>query len=183
MTVILVITGMPYSGKTEAANVAAERGIKVINMGDVVREEARKRGLEGTRETLERLMRELRKTMGMGAVAKLCCERISEEDKLVVIDGARNLEEIGEFNKKGITLLLAIHASPRTRFLRALKRGRKDDVKTWREFVRRDIAELEVGLGNLIALADAMIVNEGTLEDLRQKMNYVLNVVEQLAES
>ncbi len=105
MTVILVITGMPYSGKTEAANVAAERGIKVINMGDVVREEARKRGLEETRETLEKLMRELRKTMGMGAVAKLCCERISEEDKLVVIDGARNLEEIGEFNKKGITAL------------------------------------------------------------------------------
>lgn len=181
MVLVLAITGMPYSGKTEAARVAEERGVKVVNMGDVVREEARRRGLEETRENLERLMVELRERMGMGAIAKLCLEKLRGE-KLVVVDGVRCLEEVAEFSKAGPVIVVAIHASPRTRYVRALRRGRRDDVRSWEEFVKRDVAELNVGLGNVIALADGVVVNEGNLEELREKMRQILDIVEELAE-
>ena len=39
MTVIGIV-GLPGSGKSEAANVAAEMGVPVVTMGDVIREES-----------------------------------------------------------------------------------------------------------------------------------------------
>ena len=47
---IIAFVGAPASGKTEAANVARELGIPVISMGDVIREELRRRGLPLTDE-------------------------------------------------------------------------------------------------------------------------------------
>jgi len=37
---IIAFVGMPASGKGEAATVAKELGYPVVNMGDVIREEA-----------------------------------------------------------------------------------------------------------------------------------------------
>jgi len=68
-------------------------------------------------------------------------------------------------------VLVAVHASPRERFRRLKSRGRPDDPTTWEEFVERDMRELELGIGNVIALADVMIVNE----------YYPLNVISQEA--
>ncbi|MCD6114561.1 MAG: dephospho-CoA kinase, partial [Thermoprotei archaeon] len=54
------------------------------------------------------------------------------------------------------------------------KRSRPGDPKTWEEFVERDLVELSFGLGNVIALADYMIVNEGSLSELRREAEKVL---------
>jgi dephospho-CoA kinase len=48
MKKILAFVGMPASGKSAAASILGESGIKVINMGDVIREEVVRRGLEPT---------------------------------------------------------------------------------------------------------------------------------------
>ena len=57
-------------------------------------------------------------------------------------------------------MIVAVHASPRTRFSRLSTRGRRDDPKSWEEFVARDMKELGFGIGDVIALADVMVVNE-----------------------
>ena len=36
---IIAFVGMPASGKSEAARIAAKMGIPVVNMGDVIRKE------------------------------------------------------------------------------------------------------------------------------------------------
>ena len=48
MTKILAFVGMPASGKSLAASILGESGIKVVNMGDAIREEVVRRGLEPT---------------------------------------------------------------------------------------------------------------------------------------
>ena len=173
---LLLITGMPGSGKTTAARYIEEYGFRVLTMGDVVREEAERRGLRPTRETLSTLAEELRRMEGGDAIARRCIERIKAlKAEGVVVDGVRSLEEVDAFRREfGDATLVAIHASPRTRFERLMRRGRVDDPVDWDEFHRRDLKELEFGLGSAIAMADIIVINEGTLENLRREIETLL---------
>jgi dephospho-CoA kinase len=72
-------------------------------------------------------------------------------------------------------MTLAIHASPKTRFNRLLSRRRSDDPKTLDTFSERDNRELTVGLGQVIALADYLAVNENTITELQSAVKDILN--------
>ena len=69
---ILAITGMPGAGKSTAAKALEAEGFKRIVMGDVIREETRKRGLEpdakNTGDVMLELPREVRARSGGGSV-------------------------------------------------------------------------------------------------------------------
>ena len=69
---------------------------------------------------------------------------------------------------------MTIHASPKTRFQRLLSRNRSDDPKTWDTFSERDARELDVGLGHVIALADVVLLNEGTITELQSTFRGLL---------
>lgn len=169
---LILITGMPGSGKTTAARYLAELGYRVVNLGDEVRRIAEERGLKPSRENLLKLAEELRRNGGRDAVARRCIEHIKAEGwERIAVDGIRSLEEVEAFREAfGDALLIAIHASPRTRFERLKIRGRLDDPKSWDEFYARDLEELRLGLGSAIALADIIIVNEGDLGELGREM-------------
>ena len=51
------ISGMPGSGKSVVSEVASEKGAIIVSMGDIVREEAKKRG-EPSKETAKNLRKE-----------------------------------------------------------------------------------------------------------------------------
>ncbi len=53
-------------------------------------------------------------------------------------------------------------------------RARFDAPKDWKEFHERDERELGWGLGSLIAMADHLIVNEGTLEEFKSRCSQCL---------
>ncbi len=170
---VVLITGMPGSGKTTLAEYIGREGYLIVNMGDAVRELARARGLEPTSQNLGLIAEELRRVEGEAAVARRCIEALRERlrervSDRVLVDGIRSLEEVEAFREAFEVALLAVHASPRTRFNRILKRGRRDDTMTWEEFLNRDRRELAFGLGSAIAMADYMVVNEGPLENLER---------------
>ncbi|MCX8170078.1 MAG: hypothetical protein N3D72_03195, partial [Candidatus Methanomethyliaceae archaeon] len=79
-------------------------------------------------------------------------------------------EELDFFKMKAKVCLIAIHSSPSTRFKRLIKRGRSDDPKNLEEFITRDMREIKIGIGSVIALADVMFINEGTIEELIDKV-------------
>ncbi|MEM0015009.1 MAG: AAA family ATPase [Zestosphaera sp.] len=158
---IICITGMPGAGKSEVARRLATRlNAELLNMGDFVRREALRRGLGLSMEGLLRLANELRREMGPDAVAKLVLTQVAG-DGLYVVDGVRNVEEVEAFRSRTETILVAVHASPKERFRRLSSRGRSDDPRTYEEFRERDFRELELGVGNVIAMADVMVVNQG----------------------
>lgn len=177
--VVIGIAGMPGAGKDTVKEIICKYGFPVIVMGDEIRAEAARRNLEPTPENIGRLMLQIRAEEGPDAVAKRCMKKIRDLDAdVVVINGLRSLHEVeffrGEFQSFKV---VAIHASPKTRFERLLKRGRSDDPKDWETFSERDRRELGVGLGNVIALADYMIVNEGAIEDLEREVKRVIEKV------
>ena len=175
---IILLTGMPGSGKSIIAEVARAMGIEVLSMGDVVREEVSKRKLQPTPENILRIAIELRKVHGLDIIARRIAEKLAKiEADVVLIDGVRGLYEVKVFEKYGKCIILAIHSSPKTRYERLKKRNRPGDPKTWDEFVNRDLTELDLGIGNVIALADYVVVNEGSIEELKHSVTALFREV------
>jgi dephospho-CoA kinase len=157
---------MPGAGKSTIAEGLKPKGYEIINMGNAVREEAKKRNLESTRENLGKLMLELREKNGSGAIAELVKPQIeSSTADVILIDGVRSNDEIQVLKKFGTVKLLAVHASINTRFDFLQKRGRSDDPQTKEHFDERDNRELGVGISNSIALSDYAISNVGLTKD------------------
>ena len=157
---------MPGAGKSTIAEGLKPKGYDIVNMGNAVREEAKKRNLESTSSNLGKLMLELREKNGPGAIAELIKPHIeSSTANVILIDGVRSNDEIQVLRKFGNVKLLAIHASTDTRFDFLQKRGRSDDPQTKDNFDERDDRELGVGISNPIALSDDAISNTGLTKD------------------
>jgi dephospho-CoA kinase len=182
---IIGVTGMPGSGKSVTNEVARQFSIPIVSMGDIVRGEAQKLGLPLTCEVLGGIALMLR-AEGQDAIAKRWGKIIRRilkekpETKAVLVDGVRSLEEVKYFMRKFDPFsLIAVHSSPKLRFNRLLMRQRSDDYNTWEEFQRRDFREILLGIGGAVALADYIIINEGTLDELvnnsKRIMEKILN--------
>jgi len=168
----IAFTGLPGSGKSEAVTVAEREGWTVIRMGDEVRAEARRRGMEPSDGNLGRIADDLRQQEGMDVWAR---RSLPDGDGDIVIDGIRNIEEVELFREEiDDFVLVAVHASPETRYQRLRERGRSDDAASLEELKKRDERELGWGIGSVVAMADVVIVNEGSLEELHGKVTGLL---------
>jgi dephospho-CoA kinase len=178
---VIGLAGMPGAGKSVAVNVARESGYGVVVMGDEVREEARRRSMRLTRENLGKIMLELRRGEGEAAIAKRCILKIEKKaEQKVIVDGVRSLSEVEDFSRHFANFTLtAVHASPEKRFKRLYNRQRSDDPESWETFHERDMKELAVGLGNVIAMAEHLIVNEEEIKVVRRRVGDVLARVEE----
>lgn len=178
---VVGLVGMPGAGKSVVVNVARAMGFGVVIMGDEVREEALRRGLEPTPENLGRIMLDLRRLEGAAVIAKRCVPKINgKTENKIIVDGVRSLAEVEEFKRFFPNfVLVAVHASPETRFKRLFHRRRSDDPKDWNIFHERDMRELNVGLGNAIAMAEHIIINEESLDAAKRKAAEVLRKVEE----
>lgn len=173
---VVAISGMPGAGKGVASEAGKQLGFDVLVLGDVIREETQRRGLEPTPRNMGTVMLQVREDEGAAAVAKRLLPKIeASRANLLIVEGVRSLSELAELKSKYEVVMVAIHASPKTRFQRLLSRGRSDDPKTWEVFYERDDRELKVGLGNVISLADIVVTNEGTIAELQEAVKAALS--------
>jgi dephospho-CoA kinase len=171
---------MPGAGKGVAAEAAKEMGLEVLVLGDVIREETERRGLEPTPENVGSVMLQVRRDEGPAAVMKRLAPKIeASQSKTLVVEGVRSEDELQELRSKFDVLSVGIHASPKTRFQRLLARGRSDDPKTWGVFYERDHRELNVGLCRVIALADILLLNEGSIQELHSSFRASMDKLKQ----
>lgn len=123
---------------------------------------------------------ELRVTYGRDVVVKRAISAIQAAYTKgpVVVDSLKSPEELVFLRGKGLkVLLVAIHASPSKRFERIQERGLSWDPKKREEFDWRDKTELAWGLGELIALADVMLVNEASEASIQASVKALLPVL------
>jgi dephospho-CoA kinase len=187
---IVCLTGMPGAGKSSVACFLKEKGFTVVTMGDVIREEAKRQGLEPTDVNLGKMMLKLRQDLGPGAVGQIVLQKLARDgnnnnsSNVVVVDGIRSVAEVEVLKKVGHVRLLAIHASQDTRFKHLRERGRADAPSDSDEFSGRDKRELSVGVSEAIALANEMISNNDlTLEQLKlQAYSIVKEWLEKISE-
>ena len=177
---VIVISGMPGAGKGVASEAAKRLGFEVLVLGDVIREEAERRGLEPTPQNIGSVMLQVRRDEGPAVVVKRLVPKIeASRSQTLIVEGVRSEDELRELRSKFEVLTVTIHASPETRFRRLLARGRSDDPKSWDIFYERDSRELNVGLCRVIALADVVLVNEGTIDELHSGFYAAINKLNQ----
>ena len=166
--IIVCITGMPGAGKSTIVNKLQEIGFTKFTLGDGIRAEAKRRNVDPSGENLGKIMLEVREKNGPGAVAELIKDSIQNSTQdVVIIDGVRSIAEIDVLKQIGDVKLLAIDASPETRFNFLSSRGRSDDPKTQENFQERDNREISVGLDKSIDIADKTITNRNlTIDEL-----------------
>ena len=178
---ILAIVGMAGAGKTEAAQFIESKGFMRIRFGQITIDELKARGLEINEEN-ERMIREkLRAEHGMHAFAKLNASKIDKalESGDVVIDGLYSWEEyifLRERYPKNL-FVMAIYAPSKLRYARLTARSDASDKdKNMRplseaDAIKRDIAEIEnLHKAGPIAMADMTIINDASIEGLKNKI-------------
>lgn len=172
---IIGLTGRNCSGKGATADYLKSKGFYFHSLSDVIREEIRKRGLEVTRENLIRVGNELRTEHDHGYLAERILERL-DHDRNYIIDSIRHPQEVETLRRRNDFTLLAVKASREIRFERIKARDREGDPKTWEEFLA--LEEREAGnqgsekqqLIGTEALADRVVNNEGSLEELQSDL-------------
>ncbi len=181
--VVLGIGGLPGSGKSTVASVAAADGWAVISMGDVVRQIAAELGVEPTAENLGELTFELRKERGSTIIAERCVEKAERlPHAFLVIEGLRTPDELKLFRArfKGFRLL-AVVAPDDHRFRNLYARRREDDPKGFRDFKARDRREERLGIRKVLREAEYVVVNDKDLDALQEQTRELVRRLKELA--
>jgi len=173
---LIGLTGTNGAGKGEAARFFMGAGFAFFSLSDIIRKELKIRGLEESRDNLIRTGNELRETFGADVLARRVMAIISKNS---VIDSIRNPSEIAALRELPGFLLLAIDAPVSLRFERTRKRGRNESSRNLEEFQAKEAEEQsrqKTGqqLHACIRLADHIIQNIGTLEELRAQLEKFL---------
>lgn len=176
--IILAVVGLFGSGKTEVVEYLVKKtSWPEVYFGDATFEEMKKEGLE-INEANERKTREgIRARLGMGAYAILNLPKIKKlfETSSVIVESLYSWEEYLEMRKEfGDSFkVLAIYASPEMRIKRIENRPIRP--LTREEAISRDYSQIEnLHQAGPIARADFTIINEGTKEELFNKVDEII---------
>ena len=175
---VVAIVGMCGSGKSVATDVFEnELGYKKVYFGGVTMEKLKEANLEVTPEN-EKMIREgLRRDLGMGAFAKILLPRIKEysKDSNVVLDGLYSWDEYKILDEELDNLtMIAIVNDKNIRYSRLEEREIR--ALSNEQAKSRDIAEIENSAkGGPIAYADYFILNNGSLEEYKERLNEIIS--------
>ena len=178
---IIGLTGPNAAGKGEAAAALRALGFAYHSLSDAVREAALQRGRTTGRDDLILTGNELRREGGAGILAELTLPKLGERD---LVDSIRNPAEVEVLRGVPGFLLLGVTALPEVRFERARRRkGRGDAVASLRSFLDKEAEENTADpaaqqLGATFALADRIIANDGSIEELHDKIVALLRELE-----
>ncbi len=178
---ILGLTGTMASGKGEVVKYLKTKGFEHYVYSDIIREIAKQRGIEPTRANLQKLGDDIKKeSKNLGILSKKMLKKI-KTDKAVV-DGVRNADEIKKLKKRKDVYIIGVNASQRLRYHRIRNRKREGDTKTFYEFKRLDKLENRgktkgQEINKCLKMADFIIVNDGSLEQLKKKVDDTLETI------
>jgi dephospho-CoA kinase len=169
---IFIIVGMPASGKNCAKDYAIAKGHPYFATGDIVRMEVAKRGIEANAENMGKVSTEMRGADGLGVTRQALTIALSQDSPVVILEGMRSWQEIKLIKEKADACVIAFLAPRKLRLERIMSRGRSDDSAE--AFDARDMREIEYGTAVPVALADAYILNTGTMDDAQRELDEIV---------
>ncbi len=170
---IIAVTGRISAGETTLCELLERRGFKRLSLSDILRDMLREQGKPVVRENLRKLGDSLRKKMGKAAIAKLAWEKMKGGGDWVV-DSVYTYEE-GEFLRSKGAYLVGVVAPVELRYQRSLNRG--DGYSSIQEFLEDDEKDRELGIDRMVAEADFVISNDGTIKQLEEKVEGMLKTI------
>jgi dephospho-CoA kinase len=176
MKKVIGILGTIGSGKGTIANFLKNFGYKKINMGNLVRAEARKRKIKPTRENLQNLQLKLRKNNPYYFIDKVIAKIEKSKQERWVVDGLRNPEDVKKLKKIFKAKIIFVDAPVKLRWERVKKRRRGEEAKiSLKKFIEIEKKENKMFKFNLTKkYADFKIVNDSTKEELYRKVMRII---------
>lgn len=185
---IVFIVGMAGSGKSLVSDELVKEGFAFVRFGQIVLDKIKKQDLEVSEENEKKIRENLRMEHGMAAVAILNIPKFDEllEKSNVVGDGLYSWSEYKILKEKyGDSMyVIAVYAPSELRYQRLENRAVENDEKqrfrslTKSKAKARDFAEIEnLEKGGPIAMADFTIINTGTIEELKQKVQDIFKAI------
>lgn len=177
---IIGIAGTIGSGKGTIVEYLKQKGFAHYSSSNILKEILTKRGHPHTREYLSNLAEELLSEYP-GGVLSLSLDRARKDGaKDFVLEAIHRMSE-AEFVRSVGGKILGIDADIEVRYERisARKEGEKDAV-TFEQFVESSAREdegkrhLVSNIKSVINTADAVVTNNGTLEELHAQIDAVL---------
>lgn len=168
------LVGRNGSGKSTVCQYLMEKGFLYLSLSDMLRQEARSRGLVEERDVLRTLGNELKAADGLAVLAERAYAKFKNEEK-VVFDSIRHPLEASYLKSQGV-VLLGVDVDVRVRFERIKQRRSPTDHVDFETFLQHDQAEesgRSVGqsIQETLDLCSFVIDNNGTYDDLYKKMN------------
>jgi len=182
---ILAVVGMSGSGKSVVVDYLTEKGFPKVHFGGMIYKEMEKRGIERTEDGVsERDFREMiRETEGKDWVVRQVIEEVKDliqaGQKRIILDGVYSWTEykILKHEFPGCLTFMAVVVDKKIRYARVAERpGRSFDAAAIRERDRSEIENLEKG--GPIAAADYYVLNNGTVEEMTERVAEVLKEIE-----
>ena len=175
---IIALVGLAGSGKSSAVDYFTQKGIPKIYFGGIIYQAMNESGIEPTWDNQQIFREEIRAREGKDFVVKRVItgihNLIQAGQKKIVLDGLYTWSEykILKHEFPGQLSVIAIVTPKHLRYRRMMKRPERPMQP--REVDKRDWSEIEnLEKGGPIAIADYFIINDGTLEELHQKLNDV----------
>ena len=181
MEFVIGITGRNCAGKDSVAENLAAQGYEHHSLSDVLRVELGRRGEEITRPALIALGNELRRAEGPAVLARRVQELV--RTKRVALVSVRNPSEVACLRELPHFVLLGVEAPQAIRFEREVRRGRESAPATLEAFAQLEAQENTADpnaqrLDATMALADRILVNDGTLDDLKTRVADLLEGID-----
>lgn len=152
------------------------KGFHRIGFSDEVRDECKQRGLQIERKILQDIGNEMREKYGGDYWAKRVISKM-KPGRNYVLEGIRNPGEVNALKELDNFILVGVDAPVEERLQWIIKRNKDSDPKTIDEIRRVDERDRGVGeaksgqqVDACFKMADLIIMNHGTLDDLKSKV-------------
>lgn len=173
---IIALVGLAGSGKSSAVEYLTEKGFPKIYFGGVIYKAMDEAGIEKTWDNQQQFREEIRRREGKDFVIKRVIKNIHDlinaGQNKIVLDGLYTWSEYKFLKHEfpGQVVVIAIVTPKHLRYQRMIKRAERPMQP--HEVDQRDWSEIEnLEKGGPIAIADYFIINDGSLEQLHQKID------------
>lgn len=179
---IIGVTGLYASGKDTVADyLVKNKSFDHFSLSDILRQEARRRGIEANRQNLIKLGTDLKIEEGHEVLAKRALEQIKNK---TVVSSVRHPREVVYFQNNTNFILFDVFADPKIRFDRMKNRNRGDDNHlSFEEFIANENIERQKGGGQefdaVIELANFHLDNNKDFDHLYKQIDDILVKIEE----
>lgn len=175
---ILCFVGQIASGKEVVKKyLEAEYGAKSLRFSSILRDALDCLGIEDNRDNIIKLSTWSRETFGNDLLAKTIAKKAEEIDNnLVIIDGARRIDDLVYLKENKNFYLIAIEAKAELRFERSVLRNENpgDAQKSYQDFLKDQKKETEITIPATMATANFSIDNNRDLHHLYRQIDNIL---------
>ncbi|HVZ12666.1 MAG TPA: AAA family ATPase [Patescibacteria group bacterium] len=180
--IVIILVGPIAAGKGTVVEILKKQGFAPYSFSDRIKEEITRRGLEITRFTLNEVSNDLRHNVAIDVLAQRNADVIDrDQNEKVVVDGARNLDEVNFLKNKYNAKVIGIVADQPTRYERLKARGAVNENLTFEQFRELDNRELQQAdayaqqVQKCLDAADIIIDNNGSMEELDKQISKFIN--------